>query len=438
MAEIFNRFYETMEREELEKIQLSRLQEMVDYCINNVPFYKQKLAAVGIFSGNQIETLSDIVKIPFTTKEDIKNNYPNGFLAVPMNKISRIHASSGTTGKPTIGYYTKKDMEIWADAAARVLCLNGVDEDDVLQISVGYGLFTGALGFHQGAEKIGCTIVPASTGNTQKQLVMMQDVGVTALMATPSYATHLSDLMHQAKNKNVKFNVKRVLLGAERCTQSMRKTIEDNLDVTTADNYGLTEFFGPGVAGECEHKCGMHISEDYFYPEIINAETGEILPDGESGELVFTSLLREGMPLLRYRTRDITSITHEKCKCGRTSARMQAPFARTDDMFVFKGVNVFPSQIECAIDAVNALSPYYLIKLERNKSHQDLATVFVELKKSLCLYSEKELEQIKHELDHRLREIVIVRLNTKLVEPETLQRFVGKAKRVEDLRYENG
>lgn len=435
MAKIYNEKYETMEREELKKLQLQRLKQMVDYSIDNVPFYKEKLSKAGITSSKCIEKLEDIEKIPFTTKEDIRNNYPDGFLAVPMNKISRVHASSGTTGKPTIGYYTKKDMEVWADAAARVLCLNGLTKDDIMQISVGYGLFTGAFGFHQGAEKIGCTIVPASTGNTQKQLVMMHDIGVTVLMATPSYATYLSDLISQSNISPEEFKVKRVLLGAERCTKSMRETIEKNLGVKTADNYGLTECFGPGVAGECDYRCGMHISEDYFYPEIIEPETGMVLPDGEQGELVFTSLLREGMPLLRYRTKDITTITHEKCKCGRTSARMQAPFARTDDMFVFKGVNVFPTQIECAIDGVKELSPYYHIKLERNESHQDTGTVFVELKKATCLYSEKELKQIQSELDHKLKEIVIVRLNTKLVEPETLQRFVGKAKRVEDLRY---
>lgn len=437
MGKIYNLQYETMDRVELESLQLQRLKHMVDYCIEFVPFYKNKLSEAGITSSDQIKKLSDIKNIPFTTKEDIRNNYPDGFLAVPMDKISRVHASSGTTGKPTIGYYTKNDMDIWADAAARVLCLNGLKENDIMQISVGYGLFTGAFGFHQGAEKIGCTIVPASTGNTQKQLVMMHDIGVTVLMATPSYATYLSDLIHQSELTSEEFKLKRVLLGAERCTRSMRETIEKNLGVVTADNYGLTECFGPGVAGECEFRCGMHISEDYFYPEIIEPETGNVLQDGEQGELVFTSLLREGMPLLRYRTKDITTLTHEKCKCGRTSARMQAPFARTDDMFVFKGVNVFPTQIECAIDNVEELSPYYHIKLERNELHQDIGTVFVELKKASCLYTEKELAKIKAELEHSLREIVIVKLNIKLVEPESLQRFVGKAKRVEDLRYIN-
>jgi phenylacetate-CoA ligase len=435
MAKIYNPRYETMERKELEALQLKRLQDMVDYCIKRVPFYQERLTAAGIVSGKQIETLADIAKIPFTTKEDIRNNYPDGFLAVPKREVVRIHASSGTTGKPTVMCYTQKDMDVWADAAARVLCLNGVDEEDILQISVGYGLFTGALGFHYGAEKIGCAVVPASTGNTQKQLVMLRDIGATALMATPSYATYLSDLIRQSDTDADGLKLTRVLLGAERCTKSMRKTIEENLGVKTADNYGLTECFGPGVAGECECQCGMHITEDCFYPEIIDPETGALLPDGQQGELVFTSLLSEGMPLLRYRTRDITVLNHEKCRCGRTSVRMEAPFARTDDMFVFKGVNVFPTQIECAIDKVEHLSAHYHIKLERNSKHQDFATVFVEMKKPMQLYSEEEIHRIKSELDRRLKEIVIVRINTKLVDPETLQRYEGKAKRVEDLRY---
>ena len=436
------RFYddhiETMPRADMEKLQLDRLRAIVSYCIQNVPYYTKKLKEAGISSGNDIRTLEDIKRIPFTTKSDIRDAYPDGFLAVPKEKIRRIHASSGTTGKPTIGYYTEKDMEIWAEAAARVLVQNGLAKEDTMQISVGYGLFTGALGFHQGAEKIGCTIVPASTGNTKKQLVMMHDVGVTVLMATPSYATHLSELIAKGEVPREELKLKRVLLGAERCTRSMRETIEKNLGVPTADNYGLTECFGPGVAGECEMRCGMHISEDIFYPEIIDPDTGRVLPDGEQGELVFTSLLREGMPLLRYRTRDITSLDHKPCACGRTSVRMMAPYARTDDMFVFKGVNVFPTQIECAIDGIDGLSPHYHIRLERDEAFIDTATLFVELVESSALYSPEKLKHIEEVLQRNLREIVIVRISTKLVEPGTLERFVGKAKRVEDLRYKNG
>lgn len=431
---IFNQAIETMPREELSCLQLQRLQNMVDYCYTEVPFYHKKLGNAGIISGRQIKTLDDIRKIPFTTKEELRDNYPDGLLAVPKSKIVRIHASSGTTGKPTIGYYTRRDMDTWNELAARVLSLNGITAEDTLQISVGYGLFTGALGFHGGAEKIGCTIIPASTGNTQKQLVMMHDCGVTALMATPSYATYLSELIAQSKSPLSEFKIKRVLFGAERVTKAMRKTVENNLQCPTADNYGLTECFGPGVGGECEFQTGLHISEDVFYPEIIDPLSEESVPDGTDGELVFTSLYREAMPLLRYKTRDITRITHQICKCGRTSCRIHAPKARTDDMFVFKGVNVFPSQIECVIDNVEQLSPFYLIKLKR-ENYRDTATLRVELKKPRSTYSGDELTEIQERLDFKMKEIVIVRMEIELLDPETLERSMGKSKRVQDLRY---
>lgn len=435
----YNQDIETMQRGKMESLQLSRLQNMVSYCIERVPYYREKLAAAGITSGRDIISLSDIQKIPFTTKEEVSNHYPDGLLAVPKEEIRRIHASSGTTGKPTIGYYTEKDLETWADASARVLCLNGLEKNDILQISVGYGLFTGALGFHQGAEKIGCTIIPASTGSTQKQLVMMHDMGVTALMATPSYATYLADLISQSQYPREEIKIKKILLGAERCTPSMKASIENALGVTVSDNYGLTECFGPGVAGDCECHNGMHISEDVFYPEIIDPETGRVLPDGEEGELVFTSLFREAMPLLRYRTRDITSITHQKCACGRTTVRMKAPSARTDDMFVFKGVNVFPSQIEYALAGIPGLSPHYLIRLERDEN-RDTAKLFIELEKPVSEYSDAELSDIKRNIQRHMEEVVIVRFVLILQDPYTLQRFTGKSKRVEDLRYtaENG
>ena len=425
---------ETMKQDDMKKLQLIRLQNMIDYCIERVPFYKKKLNSVGIFQGSQITSLKDIDNIPFTTKQEIMENYPDGLLAVPKSEIVRIHASSGTTNKPVIGYYTKKDMELWRKLAARVLVLNGLTKEDIIQISVGYGLFTGAFGFHGGAEEIGSTIVPASTGNTQKQIIMLKDIGVTAFMATPSYATYISDIINNSDISLDDLKLKKVLLGAERCTKSMRRTIEKNLGVVTADNYGLTEFFGPGVSGECEFQEGLHISEDAFYPEIINPETGQVLKDGEQGELVFTSLCKEGMPLLRYRTRDITILNHEKCKCGRTSVRMNAPFARSDDMFVFKGVNVFPTQIEYIIDGIDGLSPFYKIRLER-KNYKDTATIFIELSKKKEFYSDDELKGIVELIKYKLSMVVIVKMNIELVEPETLERFTGKSKRVEDLRY---
>lgn len=422
---------EIASRKEIEKLQLNRLKKMVDYCFNNVEFYRKRLSEVGITSGDQIKTLKDIERIPFTTKEDLKNSYPDGMLAVPKNKIARIHASSGTTGKPTVGYYTKKDVEVWADAAARVLVLNGLTEDDVFQVSVGYGLFTGALGFHQGAEKLGCTIIPASTGNTQKQLVMMRDMGVTVMMATPSYATYLSDLISKSDEKS-EYKIRRVMLGAERCSQNMRDTIENNLGVVALDNYGLTEFFGPGVSGECSAKEGLHISEDLFYPEVINPASGDVLGEGERGELVFTSLLREGTPILRYRTRDISSLDYSKCKCGRTTVRMTAPFARTDEMFVFKGVNVYPSQIECALENVEGISPFYKILLSR-ENYQDNATLFVEVDNNN--YTDEEKNTIIKKIECKLKEIIIVKINIQLVEYGTIERSEGKSVRVEDKRY---
>lgn len=425
---------EMASRDELVSIQLSRLQSIVDYCIRKVPFYAKRLHEVGIESGSEIGCLADIEKIPFTTKEDLRDNYPDGFLAVPMKEVVRVHASSGTTGKPTVGYYTRKDMDTWSEAAARVLVQNGLTSDDIMQVSVGYGLFTGAFGFHQGAERIGCTIVPASTGNTQKQLVMLRDIGATVLMATPSYATYLSDLIANSETPRTEYRLRRVLLGAERCTEAMRRTIEENLGVPTADNYGLTECMGPGLAGECEFRRGLHISEDLFYPEIIAPGTGAVLPEGETGELVLTTLLREGMPLLRYRTRDLTSIDRTPCECGRTSARVKAPQSRVDDMFVFKGVNVCPSQVECALDSVKGLAPFYRIELAR-KDNRDYAKVKVELPHPKAEYSLTELDRLKMDLDYKLKEVVIVRMDIELVDPGAIERATGKSKRVEDLRY---
>ena len=367
----------------------------------------------------------------------MRDNYPDGFLAVPKNKVARIHASTGTTGKPTVTYYTKKDMEVWTDITARVLCIMGVEEDDIVQISMNYGLFTAGIGFHYASEKIGCTVIPASTGNTQKQLLMLSDMGATILMGTPSYATYLSDVIRKSEYNLEDFKIRKLIVGAERCTKSMLETIKNNLGVDAMDTYGLSECFGPGVAAECDCKCGLHVSEDVFYPEIIDPATGEQLPEGEQGELVFTSLLREGMPLLRYRTKDITTLSYDKCECGRTTVRMQAPFARSDDMFVIKGVNVFPSEIECVIDKLDDLAPYYQIKLERNEQCIDNATVFIELKEPCAEYTADELEMIKKKFNKRMKEIALVRMDIVLLDPETLERYEGKATRVVDLRYKS-
>ena len=424
---------ETMDREDLEKLQLSKLQKMIDYCLANSAFYRQKLKKAGVDSGLCIRKLEDIQEIPYTTKEELRDQYPTGMLAVPMKRVARIHASSGTTGKPTVGYYTEKDLRVWADASARVLAQNGLEPDDILQISVGYGLFTGAMGFHRGAENIGCTVIPASTGSTEKQIVMMHDLGVTVLMATPSYAATLAEKI-AATGRLHEFKLKRVLFGAERCTAATRRMVEETLGVETADNYGMTEFFGPGVAGECPEKCGMHITEDIFYPEIVDPQTGKVLPDGETGELVLTSLEREAMPLLRYRTRDLTSMDRSPCGCGRTTARIAQPRGRTDDMFVFKGINVFPSQIETAMSHVSGLSPHYRITLNRDDRFRDTAKLEVELAEPNLPADNRA--RIQDEFEHWLREIIIVRLAVELREPGTLERYTGKSKRVFDLRYD--
>lgn len=429
---MYNETIETMERDELSKLQLERLQHMVDYCIEHVPFYKETFSKAGITSGKQIQNLSDISILPFTTKHDIANTYPKGLLAVPMNNVAKIHASSGTTGNPKIGYYTANDLNTWSELTARVLSMSNLTSSDVLQISLNYGLFTGGLGFDRGAEKIGCSIIPASSGNTWKQLVLIKDLNVTTLQATPSYALYLSELI-KANNTNVKIN--KVLLGAERCTKSIKENIKKNLQCDVYENYGLTEFFGPGVAGECTAHNGMHINEDIFYPEIIDSNTGEVLEDGKQGELVLTSLHREAMPLIRYRTGDITSITHEKCKCGRTLVRMEAPYARVDDMFVFKGINIYPSQIEHVLDSIDDISPYYLIKLERKDEYKDIATLYIELQDYKNTYTDKAIKQIKENITNKLKEVVIVHIDIELVDPNTLERFTGKSKRVEDLRY---
>jgi len=428
---------ETMNRNEMQQLQLERLQQMIDYCIENVPFYKNKFKQAGITSGKQVESLEDISKLPFTTKLDIANNYPTGLLAVPMEKVLRIHASSGTTGKPKIGYYTKRDVEVWDDITARMLTTSGLKKEDIVQISFGYGLFTAGLGFHQGAEKIGSTVIPVSAGNSKKQITMMHDLGATVLMATPSYATYLSELVKKSGIPLSEFKINKVILGAERCTISMLNTIKKNLQCEVIDNYGLTEFFGPGVAAECQCHCGMHISEDVFYPEIIDPKTGKVLQDGEQGELVFTSLYREALPLIRYRTGDITTLTHEKCECGRTTVRMQAPFARVDDMFVFKGINIYPTQIEYVLDKIKGISPYYLIKLER-KEYKDVATIYIELENSKETYSNYAIRKLKEEIKQKLDEDIIVKLNFELIEPNTLERTTGKSKRVIDLRYIEG
>lgn len=428
----FQKEIETMNRRELEELQLQRLKKMVDYCYNNVPFYHERLNQAGV-TGDKIKCLSDIQYIPFTTKDDIRDNYPFGMLAQPMKNIVRIHASSGTTGKPTVGVYTKTDLENWSDQVARVAVAAGATADDIFQISFGYGLFTGALGLHYGLEKIGATVIPASSGNTSKQLMMFRDFGVTGLVATPSYALYLGEQLKEAGYPPEAYRLRLGLLGSEGCTEEMREQIEASLHLRVTDNYGMTELTGPGVSGECEYRCGLHFAEDAFLPEIIDQETHEQLGPGESGELVVTTLLREGMPVLRYRTKDITRLNYEPCACGRTHVRMEKVMGRTDDMLIIKGVNVFPSQIESVLIGMEGVGPHYQLVVTR-KNYLDQLEVKVELLSSAVLDSYGDLEAIQKRVHDRLKSVLGLETKVTLVEPKSLERFQGKAKRVLDLR----
>lgn len=430
----FQKEIETMSRPEIEALQLERLKWMVNYCYENVPFYHERLEKAGV-TGDKIKTLSDIQYIPFTTKDDIRDNYPFNMLATPMKKIVRIHASSGTTGKPTVGAYTKKDLDTWSDHVARVAVAAGATEDDIFQISFGYGLFTGALGLHYGLEKIGATVIPASSGNTAKQLMMFRDFGVTGLVATPSYALYLGEMVRESGFPRDAYKLRLGLLGSEGCTEEMREQIEKNLGIFVTDNYGMTELGGPGVSGECEYRCGLHFAEDAFLPEIIDTETGMQKAPGESGELVVTTLLREGMPVLRYRTKDITRLNYEPCRCGRTHVRMDKVTGRTDDMMIIKGVNVFPSQIESVLVGTKGIGPHYQLVVRR-RNFMDNLEVKVELVSAELLESYGELEALQRGLHDRLKSVLGLETKVTLVEPKSLERFQGKAKRILDLRNE--
>lgn len=428
----FQKDIETMNRKDLEALQLARLKRMVDYCYENVPFYHERLKNAGV-TGDKIKVLSDVQYIPFTTKDDIRDNYPFSMLARPMRDIVRIHASSGTTGKPTVGVYTKNDLNNWAEQVARVVTAVGATADDIVQIAFGYGLFTGALGLHYGLEKIGATVIPASSGNTERQLMMFRDFGVTALVATPSYALYLGEAVKESGYPKEAYKLRLGLLGSEGCTPEMRDQIEKNLGMFVTDNYGMTELTGPGVAGECEFRCGMHFSEDHFLPEIIDKETLEQKAAGETGELVVTNLTREGMPVLRYRTKDITRLNYEPCACGRTHVRMEKPMGRTDDMLIIKGVNVFPSQIESVLVGTENVGPHYQLVVRR-VNFMDNLEVKVELVNGDLLEHYRELEAMQKNIHDRLKSVLGLETKVTLVEPKSLERFQGKAKRVLDLR----
>ncbi|MBO5109719.1 MAG: phenylacetate--CoA ligase [Clostridia bacterium] len=424
---------ETLPREEIEKIQLERLKETVNRVYAKVEPYRKKMDEAGV-KPEDIQSLADLSKLPFVTKQDMRDNYPFGLFAVDRDSLVRIHASSGTTGKPTVVGYTENDLKTWTDCVSRIACMGGASSHDVAQICFGYGMFTGALGLHYGLEKIGAAIVPSSTGNSQKQIMYMQDFETSLLVATPSYALRLAEVAKEMgvdPEKDLK--VKIALVGSELLTDAMREEMHKvwGRDILITSNYGMSELMGPGVSGECLEHCGMHINEDYFIPEIINPVTGKVLPAGEQGELVITCIKKEGLPLIRYRTKDITRLFYEKCACGRTFCRMENLSGRSDDMLKIRGVNVFPSQIEEVILSFEELGPHYEIVLER-EGYLDKLTVRVELAESTDSFA--ALERITNAVKNKIKVILGLDAKIKLESPNTLQRFEGKAKRVKDLR----
>lgn len=436
MIKIWNKDIECCsDRKKIEDIQLERLRHMACKAYENVPFYKKRFDESGI-KPEMIKSLSDLKNLPFTTKEDLRDNYPFGLFAEPMKNVVRLHASSGTTGKPVVAGYTKGDIEVWSEAIARIVTAGGIDENDVVQISFGYGLFTGGFGLHYGIEKVGATIVPMSSGNTQKQLMLMQDFGTTALVATPSYAMYLSEMIKEKEIPRENFKLKYGFFGSEAMSEKMREKLEDSMGILVTSNYGLTEVMGPGVSGECIYKCGEHINEDMFIVEIIDPRTGEVPPYGESGEVVITTLTKEAMPVLRYRTRDISYIIPEPCTCGRTSYRLAPIQGRTDDMLKIKGVNLFPSEIESVVLEFPQVSPNYQLILRR-ENMLDTLEIVVELVDGSLLERFSEIEKLENEMKERLHSVLGLRAKLRLAEPKSIERTTGKAKRIIDLREQD-
>ncbi|MBP1755120.1 MAG: paaK [Firmicutes bacterium] len=426
---------ETLAREELEKLQLQRLKETVARVYAKVPAYRAKMEEAGI-KPEDVKSLEDLKRLPFTNKKDLRDNYPFGLFTVPKKDLVRIHASSGTTGKPTVVGYTKKDLQTWTECVSRIAAMGGASEEDVAQICFGYGMFTGALGLHYGLENLGATVCPTSSGNTQKQIMYMQDFETTLLVATPSYALHIGEVAHQMgldPSKNLK--VKIGLFGGEGMTEPMREEMYKlwGHDMKVTQNYGMSELIGPGVSGECLELCGMHINEDHFIPEIIDPDTGEVLPPGSKGELVISCVTKEALPLIRYRTKDISRLMYEPCACGRTTVRMENLSGRSDDMLIIRGVNVFPTQIEEVLLKVAEIGAHYEIVVDR-RNFLDYMEIKVELADESLLDSYSKLGELEQRIRSNLRVVLGLDATIKLVAPRSLQRFEGKAKRVTDLR----
>lgn len=421
-----------MTREEMHRCQSRRLVDVVERVYHNVPFYRKKMQEMGI-GPEDIRGIEDLPKLPFTTKQDLRDNYPFGLFSAPTTEIVRLHASSGTTGKPIVVGYTRKDLATWSEVMARTLTCAGITRHDFLQVSYGYGLFTGGLGVHYGAEKVGCSVIPISGGNTRRQLQIMHDFGSTALACTPSYALYLAEAIRESGMPREEFKLRVGTFGAEPWTENMRREIEEKLRIKAIDIFGLSEVIGPGVSSECTCQNGLHVFEDHFVPEIIHPKTLEVVPEGEEGELVFTTVTKEGMPLLRYRTRDLSSLDYSPCRCGRTLVRMKKCTGRSDDMLIIRGVNLFPSQVESVLLEMKETSPHYLLIVDR-VNNLDVLELQVEVEEGFFLDRISELQGLTRRIKHTLESALGISLTVKLVEPKTIARSEGKATRVIDKR----
>ena len=429
---IWNADAETMPREDLEQLQLERLQSTLNRVYKNVKFYRNRFDELGIEPAD-IRSREDLEKIPFTTKDDLRDNYPYGMFALPLREVVRIHSSTGTTGKPTVVGYSANDLDSWSEVVARIMTGGGVTKDDVVQIAFGYGLFTRGFGLHYGAERIGASVIPTSSGNTRRQLMIMEDYRTTALVCTPSYAMFLTEVMEEDGIDPERLSLKYGLFGAEPWSVKMREELESKTGIIATDNYGLSEVMGPGVAGECLEKSGLHLNEDHFIPEIIDSESGKNLPMGEWGELVLTTVRREAMSLIRYRTRDLTRLYVDECACGRTLVKMEKVTGRTDDMIIFKGVNVYPSQVEEILFEFEGVTPHYQIVLGRDGA-LDTMEILVEVNESIFFDEMKKQSTMVEKIYDSIRSTLGISAKVRLVEPRSLQRFEGKAERVIDER----
>lgn len=437
---IWNTEIECAKSEKMRTLQGERLKRLLHNLYGKVPFYRAKMQAMGILP-EDIGGIEDISKLPFTTKDELRDTYPYGLLAVDKSEIEELHSSSGTTGTPVVGAYTIADIDMWSESMARCMSMAGTTRNDVVQNAYGYGLFTGGFGVHYGARKIGAHIIPISSGNTKRQLMLMRDFGTKILTCTPSFALYMADVAKEEGIDLPSLGLKAGIFGAEPWTNEMRLDIEAKLGLKAFDIYGLTEIVGPGVSNECECHDGLHVQEDFFYPEIIDPATGKVLPDGQSGELCFTTLAKEGTPLLRYRTRDITSLSREKCPCGRTTVRMHRIMGRTDDLLIIRGVNVFPTQIEQVLLATEGVEPHYQIVVDRGLTHLDEVEVRVEVSERVFSDETRDMERLRASIEHRMKQNLGVNICVKLVEPKSIPRAeTGKAKRVIDKRnlYEGG